>query len=168
MNLYEGCENNDPRKGKCSRETWRWFWNRQSEIICESPPVLEVSESGVWKCYVCQARPSPTVGLKSCLICKSVYMCHLHGIELACLDNQAVDILDWRVFQLNFPISNPKQDFWQDVNNILSTTARPYCQAYGPDGVYRQMTPDNLISFARYDQNRRGGVLSSSVVYDKD
>eukprot|EP00971_Amphidinium_carterae_P227583 4514494-Amphidinium_carterae.1 len=41
MYLYEGCENDDPRKGKCSRETWRWFWNRQSEIICESPPVLE-------------------------------------------------------------------------------------------------------------------------------
>eukprot|EP00971_Amphidinium_carterae_P147683 2927015-Amphidinium_carterae.1 len=90
MDLYEGCPNDDPRKGKCSRETWRWFWNRQSELICESPPVLEVSESGVWQCYVCKARPSPTVGLQSCLICKSVYMCAKHWIKLACLDNQAV------------------------------------------------------------------------------
>eukprot|EP00971_Amphidinium_carterae_P273969 5437466-Amphidinium_carterae.1 len=90
MHLYEDCENNDPRKGKCSRETWRFFWNRQSEVICDTPPAIEVKESGLWKCYVCQKQSGPTVTLKSCLICKSVYTCQEHGIMLACLDNYAV------------------------------------------------------------------------------
>eukprot|EP00971_Amphidinium_carterae_P210449 4175464-Amphidinium_carterae.1 len=34
---HEGLRNKDPRNGKCSRGNWRWFWNRQSELICESP-----------------------------------------------------------------------------------------------------------------------------------
>eukprot|EP00971_Amphidinium_carterae_P234243 4648115-Amphidinium_carterae.2 len=38
----EDCPNNDPRKGKCSQEVWRVFWNRHSEAICEAPPPIEI------------------------------------------------------------------------------------------------------------------------------
>eukprot|EP00971_Amphidinium_carterae_P348448 6490492-Amphidinium_carterae.2 len=35
--------NNDPRKGRCSRDVWHVYWNRQTELICETPPPPEVA-----------------------------------------------------------------------------------------------------------------------------
>eukprot|EP00971_Amphidinium_carterae_P242568 4816124-Amphidinium_carterae.2 len=125
-----------------------------------------------------RTTPSPTVGLKSCLICKSVYMCHLHQIKLACLDNQAVVCCRHSRYAPKagwnpragypglegFPIVLPRQEYWQDVDNILgSATNIPYFPGYGPDGVYRNLTQADLISLARSDKIRRGGVLCPSV-----
>eukprot|EP00971_Amphidinium_carterae_P349127 6490860-Amphidinium_carterae.2 len=124
MDLYEGCANDDPRKGKC----------------CGTAVVSDMQEP-----VVCcrHSRYTPKAGWNP----RAGYP----GLE-------------------SFPIELPRQGYWQDVNNILtlSTTARPYCQGYGPDGVYRNLTQADVISLARSDQNRRGGVLISSVVYADD
>eukprot|EP00971_Amphidinium_carterae_P315005 6261845-Amphidinium_carterae.1 len=133
---------------------------------------------GLWCCYVCKAKPNLTVGIQTCLICKSVYMCPQHWIQLACLDNQAVVCCRHSRYTPKrgwnpragypglegFPIVLPKQEYWQDVNNILGSAANvTYCPGYGPDGVYRDLTQADVISLARSDQIHRGGVLSSSV-----
>eukprot|EP00971_Amphidinium_carterae_P107317 2126090-Amphidinium_carterae.1 len=104
-------------------------------------------------------------------------MCANHSIKLACLDNQAVVCCrhsrytpraGWNPLAgypglEGFPVELPRQEFWQDVDNILRTTSRPYCYGYGPDGVYRTMTQENVVSFARFDKIRREGVLGPAT-----
>eukprot|EP00971_Amphidinium_carterae_P147153 2916105-Amphidinium_carterae.2 len=151
----ENCTNNDPRKGRCSRDVWHAYWNRQTELICETPPPPEVEEAGLHRCYVCKETPHHDVKLQRCLLCKTVYMCRNHWLRLACLDNYAVR---------EFPVRLPRQEWWQDVDDIIiPDNSITYCPCYSPDNIDRDPPPSDLLIMAREDKNRRGGVLVLSV-----
>eukprot|EP00971_Amphidinium_carterae_P038017 747509-Amphidinium_carterae.1 len=137
------CTNNDPHNGPVSRDVWHVYWNRQTELFCDFPPPQEVEEAGLYRCYVCRAMPTREnqVTLKRCLICRDVYMCRDHWRRLACLDSFAVVCCRHSRFTPSsgwnpyggfpmldgFPKDVPKQERWQDIDNISVNYGITYC-----------------------------------------